>query len=134
MKNKSLLLSVLLMSVLTSCSSYQNKDEVRKVASKEFECAFTEMMDGKKTQFIFSPASMKLSVTNEKFGNEVVFLEEDNFISGGFSFVMDKKEKDGQWPVKKVEFISYAAKPKVTVNFVRTPASGQERTITKFCE
>lgn len=122
------------MIVLASCSSYEHKKEVRKVASKEFECSFSEMMDGKKTEFIFSPGSMKLSVTNEKFGNEVVFLEEDNFVEGGFSFVMNKNEKEMQWPVKKVEFISYAAKPKVTVDFVRTPASKAEKSITRFCE
>jgi len=61
-------------------------------------------------------------------------LEEDNFIEGGFSYVMDKKEQNAQWAVKKVEFISYATKPKVYVHLSRTPASKKEKIITQYCE
>ncbi len=132
MKNKSLVLSALLMLAVSSCSSIQPKDE-RKVASKDFECNFSQMVDGKKTMFIFTPEALKLSLTNEK-GNEVIFLEEDNFLSGGFSYVMDKNQKSKEWPVKKVEFSSFAEKPTVTVSCKRTPASKIEKTYTSYCE
>lgn len=133
MKNKSLILSAVIMSVLAGCSSQPYKGEERAVASKNFECLFSDIVDGKKTQFVFTPENLKLSMMSDK-GSDVVILVEDNFIAGGFSYVMDKKEKAGQWPVKKVEFISYATKPKVTVNFMRTPASKKEKTISQYCE
>lgn len=134
MKNKSLALSIFVMSVLTSCSSYTYKDEARTVASKDYECSFTEVIDGQMSQFVFTPENLKLSITNDKFGTETLYLEEDNFISGGFSYVQDKAEKKGQWPVKKIEFLSFTTSPKVTISFARTPASKKEKTITKLCD
>ncbi|MBC7711719.1 MAG: hypothetical protein H7177_00170 [Rhizobacter sp.] len=134
MKNKSLALSVLVLGVLSSCSSYKNTEETRKLASKDYECSFKETIDGQKSSFVFTPDNLKLIVTNDKYGTETLFLEEDNFISGGFSYVQDKASKGSQWPVKKIEFLSFTSSPKVTINFKRTPASAKEQTIVKYCE
>lgn len=137
MKNKSNVWAFVLMTALASCSSNQYKTENpvenRTVASKNFECSFSDVVDGIKTQFIFIPENLKLSMSNDQ-GQDVIALEEDNFLSGGFSYVMDKKEKVGQWSLKKIEFISYATQPKVTINFERTPASKKEKVISHFCD
>ena len=134
MKNKSLALSIFVMSVLASCSSHTIKDETRSVASKDYECSFAEVIDGQMSQFVFTPENLKLSITNDKLGTETLYLEEDNFISGGFSYVQDKAEKKGQWAVKKIEFLSFTNSPKVTIRFARSPASKKEKIMTKLCE
>lgn len=115
------ILSVLLMSVLVSCSSQPQ----RQFASKEYECSFKDQ----DSKFVFTPESMKLRVNDE-----VIALEEDNFIKGGFSYVQEKGVKNSQWPVKKIEFLSFSTTPMVTVSFKRTPASKSEVTFTKYCE
>ena len=136
MKNKFLILTLVFSAAVSSCSTYKNTEknmEDRKVASIDFECSFSDMVDGKKTSFVFIPELLKLSMTNDK-SSDVVYLEQDNFLSGGFSFVMDKKQESKEWPVKKVEFISFAQKPKITVSFMRTPAGERQRVISKVCE
>jgi hypothetical protein len=133
-KNKSFLLTIFLMSLLSSCSSINNLEEARKLASRDYECSFVETIDGQKSKFIFTPDNLKLSISSEKYGTETLLLEEDNFISGGFSYVQDKSAKESQWPVKKIEFISFSSTPKVIINFQRTPASSKEKSIVKFCE
>lgn len=120
MKKVSVLVGLMMISFLTGCASHPQKERV--VASKEFECRFSETVDGEKMDFVFTPDALKLSIAASKSGNEMLYLEEDNFVSGGFTYVQAKgKEKD--WVLSKIEFISYAASPKVTLNFKRTPAS-----------
>ena len=108
-------------------------EEARSVASKEYECSFIDMGDGEKSEFVFTPDSLKLKVTNAKYGTETLYLEEDNFVTGGFTYVQDASKNRSQWPVKKITFISFSTKPKVTVHFNRTPASDKPRSITKIC-
>lgn len=111
--------------LLSGCSSFAPKKE-RELASKEYECRFSETINGEKTDFVFVPDSLKLQI-----GSEVVFLEEDNFVTGGFTYVQAPK-KASDWDVAKVEFISFSHNPKVTVDFKRTPAS-KKMTLSKFC-
>lgn len=103
----------------------------RVVASKEYECRFSETIGGEKTDFVFNPNGLKLQIIAPKAGTEVVFLEEDNFISGGFTYAQAAK-KATDWDVSKIEFLSFTTNPKVTVDFKRTPAS-KKMTVTKFC-
>ena len=131
------LINLITLGAFSSCSSLDKvdiKEEKRTVASRDYECTFTEIIDGQKSSFIFTPDNLKLVVTNEKFGSETLFLEEDNFISGGFTYIQDKKSKIGQWPVKKIEFISFSSAPKVTISFQRTPSSVKAKTFSKSCE
>ncbi|MBC7430083.1 MAG: hypothetical protein H7336_15820, partial [Bacteriovorax sp.] len=55
MKNKSLALSVLVLGILSSCSSAPHKEAVRKLATKDYECSFGEIIDGQKANFLFAP-------------------------------------------------------------------------------
>lgn len=111
-----------LLVVLVGCSSTRHTDK-RGVASSEFQCKFEEVIDGEKAEFAFSPDSLKLSITTAKTGVEVVDLSEDNFISGGFTYVQDPKRKVNDWDLKKLEFVSFTATPNVKLDFKRTPAS-----------
>lgn len=121
--------ALMVLALLSGCSTSPYKERV--VASKEFECRFSETINGEKTDFVFTPDALKLSIAAPKAGSEMIYLEEDNFVSGGFTYTQ-AKGKVNEWAVAKVEFISYAAKPKVTVNFNRTPAS-KKFTVTKDC-
>ena len=125
------------MSVVSSCSSYKPVKPViesRTVASADYVCSFKEGDLKMGTQYNFSPSKLNLAVVSEKYGSEVVYLEEDSFIKGGFSFVMDKKEKAKKWLVKKVNFVSFTSRPEVAVTFSRTPASQKELTVQAVCE
>lgn len=132
MKKYTIVSMIALLSALAGCSSVPQSGEKRTVASSEFQCRFDEMIDGEKTEFSFSPDSLKLSITSPKTGVEVVDLSEDNFIAGGFTYVQDPKRKVNDWDVKKLEFISFTATPNVKINFKRTPAS-KSQTIAKNC-
>lgn len=129
MKKVSALVGLLMISFLAGCASHSEKERV--VASKEFECRFSETVNGEKLDFVFTPDALKLSIVAPKSGNELLYLEEDDFVSGGFTYVQAKgKEKD--WVLSKIEFISYVPSPKVTLNFKRTPAS-KALSLSKEC-
>lgn len=131
MKKYTIVSMIALLSVLAGCSSAPY-GEKRALASSEFQCRFDEMIDGEKAEFSFSPDSLKLSITTPKTGVEVVDLSEDNFISGGFTYVQDPKRKVNDWDVKKLEFISFSATPNVKLDFKRASAS-KAQTIAKNC-
>ncbi len=130
MKKIFILANLVVIAALSGCSSPQYKERV--VASKEYECRFSDTLNGEKTDFVFTPDALKLSIAGARSGTETLYLEEDNFVSGGFTYVQAKgKEKD--WILSQVEFISFSTEPKVTLNFKRTPAS-KALSISKKCE
>lgn len=120
------------LSVLAGCSSTPSSWEKRSVASSEFQCKFEEVINGEKAMFAFSPDSLRLSITTPKTGVEIVDLSEDNFISGGFTYVQDPKRVVNDWDLKKLEFVSFSATPNVKLDFKRTPSS-KSQTIAKNC-
>ena len=126
-----ILMNLLFLSFLSGCSTHGPHPKERKLASKDYECKFTETIAGEKVDFVFIPDALKLMVTNSKSGLETIYLEEDNFVSGGFTYTQ-AKGKEVDWLLSKIEFISYTASPKVTVDFKRTPAS-KAVSISKSC-
>ena len=131
MKKYSLPALILISTIFGGCSSPKVVIE-RETASKEFQCRFEEVVNGEKAQFVFSPDKLKLLISSSKMGEEVLMLEEDNFISGGFTYVAAKDKKLSDWSIKKIEFISFAERPSVMVDFSRTPAS-KAQVIAKNC-
>jgi hypothetical protein len=94
--------------------------ENRTIASKEYECQFEEDINGQMTSFVFSPESLKLSITNDKLGSQTILLEEDSFISGGVTYISSPGNAKSNWTVKKIEFMSFVSKPSVTLSLKKT--------------
>lgn len=112
---------VILLSVsFTSACSMAPKPapviEKREIASKEYECKFEEELNGEMTTFIFSPDSLKLSISSKKIGQQTLILEEDSFISGGVTYIASAGNPKSTLSVKKIEFTSFVAKPSIVVS------------------
>jgi hypothetical protein len=131
--------------LLSSCSTetVTNKfhgkssgpDGTRQIASKEFQCSFNEVIDGKKINFIFNPENLLLTIFDDENNASTLTLLEDDFVSGGFTYSLDKdKTLTENWKFRKMDFISFTDSPKVVLQFLRTPASDKALKITKPCE
>jgi hypothetical protein len=110
-------------------------DGTRQIASKEFQCSFNEVIDGKKINFIFNPENLLLTIFDDENNASTLTLLEDDFVSGGFTYSLDKdKSLTENWKFRKMDFISFTDSPKVVLQFLRTPASDKALKITKPCE
>lgn len=123
--------NILTLMTLAGCSSWSSPKKERALASEEYQCHFSEMIGGEKAEFVFIPDALKLKIQTPSKGEEVIYLEEDNFIAGGFTYTQSPK-KGQDWDVSKVEFVSFVASPKVSIKFARTPAS-KKLSVSKSC-
>lgn len=112
---------------LWGCGSQPFSAPKRIVASSDFQCSLEGHLDKELARFVFTPEDLKLSISTAKKGEEIHFLSEDNFIAGGFSYVEELGGPEKNWKIKKVEFLSFVAKPKLSITFA------DDKVLTKEC-
>ena len=116
---------------LFGCSNISRKEEkVRDVASNLYQCKFEESINGQNAQFIFTPENLELSVESANSEMKMIKLREDNFITGGFSYI---QEGDSHQDIKveKIQFTSFTSSPRVSVDL--KVKNEPNKVIEKFC-
>jgi len=109
-------MALILLPLLTSsCSSLKSQVpaiEVRKIANDIYKCKIKE----NNLEYIFMPHLKKLEIKEGVLILETIFLQENDLLPEGYSYVPDNKSRNYA-ELKKMDFYSFAKFPSLTIEF-----------------
>ncbi len=111
------LILLTLIFVASGCSSPISRSkssigEDRKIANDNFKCSIKE----DKREYTFTPSLLKLEIKEGVSTVETIFLQENDLLSGGFSYIPDDNNR-GKGDIKKIDFYSFVKSPSLSIEF-----------------